>query len=142
MCTCIHPSICALCSASYVMALDLAQSGAGVGFVGLVNRRACVCVCLPSPHCTRNARTHHGDTDTRALILHFSSSRARHDCIAAAYLYLPLRQQRPRRTGSVTHRVPVHQHLVASVCIYRTAQLWLLVRPLTDTDIVFVDLYP
>jgi len=66
------------------------------------------------PTCTRNPRRstvtastqHHLHLTSLFSILTWSPHL--HRCCLHHLSYLPLRQQRPRRTGSVTHRVPEH----------------------------------
>jgi hypothetical protein len=110
-CMCLHvyinPSICAC---EHVTSWLLCSGPVSVQCCG-----ACSCRSPGGDHLTTCFLVHPRPVlplDPTSL---HSSSRVRHTCIAAAYLSLPLRQQRPRRTGSVTHRVPAqhpHQHLV------------------------------
>lgn len=66
----------------------------------------------PALYCLSRRSQHTRPFDPTSL---HSSSRVRHTCIAAAYPSLPLRQQRPRRTGSVTHRVPAQHSTRTSI---------------------------
>ena len=110
----VHPStfnVAVLCALFLVRHGSRSRAERGRSSLGLVG----VSVCLSSTTSLHaRARTaNHGHSSTRFSILH-SSSRARHRCIAAAYHRVPLRQQRPRRTGSVTHRV---SSTAASRCV-------------------------
>lgn len=144
-CICLHACQYQVPAASYVMAPALAdwrraeQSGAG--------RRKCrslaptpnlhppillLLLPLPLPHSAQ-----HRDRHPRPARLHFTT----HVSATAASLLparcLPLRQQRPRRTGSVTHRLPASHPIgdiacPACVCLHTSARIALIA---THTDL-------
>lgn len=115
---CMHAHVCAstlvvpLCMWPYVIAQDGALACRRAGGAVVVVAHSVFIHHQGPPTCTRNPTQQQQHSDALSLAPPQSNLTSLHPHVLATTApllpttCLPLRQQRPRRTGSVTHRVP------------------------------------